>query len=383
MGLTPTTVDISRRPGKPAIGNETKLSDKLLEKARAEIDAVLNELGSRIDGLNATEADSRLKQYGLNEIAREKRQSPLRRLGDNLKNPLVTLLVALGVLSFLTGDLRATVVIFVMVLLGVVLRFFQEMRADSAAEKLQAMVSNTATVARAGAEIEVALKLLVPGDIIRLAAGDMAPADARVLLAKDLFLNQATLTGEALPVERKAGPLPAEVQNPLELSNLCFLGSNVVSGSATAVVIHSAPSLLSPKPWHENDQSPYLLPAFRSTPQFLLQCQARRQTSPASAHRSAFLDCAPRIFSRTRRMSALPPAGAATWADGVLETDFQDPARPARSRTHVRCALRDEWCAALSGAFPVDAAGARCRSCPAASDWLNSHAPIRGPPPPD
>ncbi len=239
MGLTPTTADMSRRPGKPTIGNETKLSDKLLEKARAENDAVLNELGSRIDGLNATEADSRLKQYGLNEIAREKRQSPLRRLGDNLKNPLVILLVALGVLSFLTGDLRATVVIFVMVLLGVVLRFFQEMRADSAAEKLQAMVSNTATVVRAGAEIEVALKLLVPGDIIRLAAGDMVPADARVLSAKDLFLNQATLTGEALPVERKAGPLPAEVQNPLELSNLCFLGSNVVSGSATAVVIHT------------------------------------------------------------------------------------------------------------------------------------------------
>ncbi len=124
----------------------------------------------------------------------------------NLKNPLVLLLMVLGVLSFLTGDLRATVVIFVMVVLGVVLRFFQEMRADTAAQKLKAMVSNTATLVRDGKEAEASLKMLVPGDIVRLAAGDMVPADARVLSAKDLFLNQSALTGEALPVEKKAGP---------------------------------------------------------------------------------------------------------------------------------------------------------------------------------
>ena len=99
-----------------------------------------------------------------------------------MKNPLVILLTALGVLSFLTGDQRATVVIFVMVLLGVVLRFVQEMRADHAAEKLQAMVSNTATVVREGKESELSLKMLVPGDIVRLAAGDMVPADVRVLV---------------------------------------------------------------------------------------------------------------------------------------------------------------------------------------------------------
>jgi len=127
------------------------------------------------------------------------------------------------VLSFLTGDQRATVVIFVMVVLGVVLRFFQELRADNAAAKLQAMVSNTATSVRDGKEKEVLLKALVPGDIIRLAAGDMVPADVRVLSAKDLFLNQAALTGEALPVEKKAVPASVDIQNPLELPNLCFL----------------------------------------------------------------------------------------------------------------------------------------------------------------
>ena len=189
--------------------------------------------------MSQAEADSRLKQYGLNEIAREKRQSALMRLLSNVKNPLVLLLTALGVLSFLTGDLRATAVIFVMVVLGVVLRFFQETRADKAAEKLKAMVSNTATLVRDGKEAEVLLKMLVPGDIIRLAAGDMVPADVRVLSAKDLFLNQAALTGESLPVERKADATSADVQNPLELPNICFLGSNVESGSATAVVIHT------------------------------------------------------------------------------------------------------------------------------------------------
>ena len=220
-------------------GNGAQYSAELLEKARTDTDAVLKELESQLGGLSEAEAESRLKQVGTNEIAREKRQSALMRLLSNIKNPLVLLLMALGVLSYLTGDLRATVVIFVMVVLGVVLRFFQELRADNAAAKLQAMVTNTATLVRDGKEAEVALKMLVPGDIIRLAAGDMVPADVRVLSAKDLFLNQAALTGEALPVEKKAAPASADIQNPLELPCLCFLGSNVESGSATAVVIHT------------------------------------------------------------------------------------------------------------------------------------------------
>jgi Mg2+-importing ATPase len=239
MGLPTTTMSPAQRQGNLTGAKGRLVSDQLLQKACSDTETILRELESRPDGLSQAEADSRLKQYGLNEIAREKRQSALMRLLSNVKNPLVLLLTALGVLSFLTGDLRATAVIFVMVFLGVVLRFFQEMRADNAAEKLKAMVSNTATLVRDGKEAEVPLKMLVPGDIIRLAAGDMVPADVRVLSAKDLFLNQAALTGESLPVERKAGAVSADVQNPLELPNICFLGSNVESGSATAVVIHT------------------------------------------------------------------------------------------------------------------------------------------------
>jgi Mg2+-importing ATPase len=220
-------------------GNKVKVSDPLLEKARTDADTALKDLESRLSGLSSAEVDARIKRYGLNEIAREKRQSPLTRLWDNVKNPLVILLIALGVLSYLTGDLRAMIVIFIMVVLGVVLRFYQEMRADNAAEKLKAMVNTTATVVRDGKDTEVPLKLLVPGDIIRLNAGDMVPADVRVLSAKDLFLNQAALTGESLPVEKKAAPASAEVQNPLDLPDICFLGSNVESGSATAVAVHT------------------------------------------------------------------------------------------------------------------------------------------------
>ena len=228
-----------QHPGIPPGGNGAHYSAELLEKAHADNDTVLKELGSQLDGLSEAEARARLRQVGTNEIARQKRQSALMRLFRNIMNPLVLLLLALGVLSYLTGDLRAMTVIFVMVVLGIVLRFVQEMRADNAAEKLEAMVSNTATLVRGGKEEEAPLKTLVPGDIIRLAAGDMVPADVRVLSAKDLFLNQAALTGEALPVEKKAAPAPADIQNPLDLPNLCFLGSNVESGSATAVVIHT------------------------------------------------------------------------------------------------------------------------------------------------
>jgi P-type Mg2+ transporter len=239
MDTSKKTPNAPQNQAKLTGGHGTHYFVQLLEQARVDTDTVLKELGSQLGGLSEAEADSRLERIGTNEIAREKRQSALRRLLSNIKNPLVLLLLALAVLSFLTGDLRAMAVIFSMVVLGVVLRFFQEMRADDAAAKLQAMVSNTATLVRGGKQEEVSLKMLVPGDIIRLAAGDMVPADVRVLSAKDLFLNQAALTGEALPVEKKAAPAPAEVKNPLELPNTCFLGSNVESGSATAVVIHT------------------------------------------------------------------------------------------------------------------------------------------------
>ncbi len=214
-------------------------SEQLAQIAQAPPDEALSMLETRPSGLTEAEAQSRLQHYGLNEIAGEKPKSCLRRLWDNVKNPLVILLTLLGAVSYATGDLRATTVIIAMVLLGIALRFVQEMRADDAAAKLKAMVGTQAIAVRDGQEIAVSLHELAPGDIVRLSAGDMVPGDVRLLAAKDLFLNQSSLTGESLPVEKNAANSPVQSDSPLELDNLCFLGSNVESGSATAVVVQT------------------------------------------------------------------------------------------------------------------------------------------------
>ncbi len=220
-------------------GHTIRVSPRLVESARADTATVLQRLNTQLGGLTTDEVEARLEQYGPNEVATEKRQSVLKRLLDNVKNPLVILLSVLGIVSYLTEDVRAAVVIFIMVILGITLRFFQEMRADNAAEELRAMVKTTATVLRDGAKQEVPLKAIVPGDIVFLSAGDMVPADVRVLSAKDLYLNQATLTGEAMPVEKMALPTPATIENPLEMHSTAFLGSNVESGTAMAVAIQT------------------------------------------------------------------------------------------------------------------------------------------------
>ena len=236
------TTPAPHHPGKPHEVHHAKqaaITAALLERARCDEATVLARLESRAEGLSEAEAAARLIQYGPNQIARTKRRSKPLLLLDNVRNPLIILLLVLGLVSWLTGDLRSAIVVLVMVVLGVVLRFVQEMRADNAAAQLQAMVRSTATVVRDGKETEIPLVGLVPGDVIRLGAGDMVPADVRLLTTKDLFLNQSALTGEAMPVEKHAGPAPADIDSPLELPNVCFLGSNVESGAGAAVVVHT------------------------------------------------------------------------------------------------------------------------------------------------
>ena len=145
--------------------------------------------------------------------------------------------MVLASVSFATGDSRAGTVMALMVILGVTLRFVQESRADAAAAKLKAMITVSAAVVRAGKAEEIPLKQLVPGDVVTLCAGDMIPADVRVVAAKDLFVTQSALTGESLPVEKFAAPETRADVSPLEFANICFLGTSVESGAATAVVL--------------------------------------------------------------------------------------------------------------------------------------------------
>ena len=219
--------------------NGIHFSKKLAESAHADGSAVLDQLNTTLNGLSRDEVEARLELYGPNEVAKEKLQTPLMRLWDNFKNPLVVLLLILAIISYLTGDVPSALIMLTMVLIGIVLRFVQESRAGSAAEKLREMVSTTATVIRSSKRIEITLRDLVPGDIVTLSAGDMIPADVRLLSAKDLFLNQSALTGESLPLEKTPVVVDGSIQNPLEMNNLLFLGSDVESGTGTAVVIQT------------------------------------------------------------------------------------------------------------------------------------------------
>ena len=198
---------------------------------------VFSRMKTSLAGLSEAEAAVRWAEVGPNVVAANKHRSWPWRLFIAMRNPLVILLGTLAVISFATGDTRAGSVIMLMVILGVLLRFVQETRANVAAEKLNAMISVTSTVVRGGKEEEIPLKQLVPGDMVKLSAGDMIPADVRLIAAKDLFITQSTLTGESLPVEKIDARETRTDIMPLELGNICFLGTSVESGAATAVIL--------------------------------------------------------------------------------------------------------------------------------------------------
>jgi Mg2+-importing ATPase len=213
------------------------VSNQVDELATISVEALFQRIATSEAGLSEEEAEKRLDQFGPNEVAAEKEHTWIHRLFTAARNPLVILLTVLATVSYATGDLRAGSVMLLMVILGLSLRFVQESRADAAAAKLKAMISVTATVIRNGEAKEIPISQLVPGDIVHLSAGDMIPADVRLLSAKDLFIIQATLTGESLPVEKMEAPDTRQGVGLLERSNSCFLGTSVESGTAKAVVI--------------------------------------------------------------------------------------------------------------------------------------------------
>jgi Mg2+-importing ATPase len=237
MTMLDTAIATVRRRNGITPAHISRATRALLDAAIAQPEVVLESLGASPSGLSLDEANERLERYGYNEAVQEQKQSWFSRLWDNVRNPLVVLLLVLAAVSFVTGDLRGGTVMCAIVVIGVALRYFQEARADKAAAELKAMVTTTATVLREGARREIPIREIVPGDIVLLSAGDMVPADVRILSAKDLFANQASLTGEAMPVEKVPAPQPTGLASPLEATNIAFMGTNIESGSATAVVV--------------------------------------------------------------------------------------------------------------------------------------------------
>ncbi len=228
------------------------LGQDLLNASRDEPTAALARLQSQVEGLDPAEAAQRLARDGPNEVQHEAPLPGWLRLWRCYLNPFNLLLTALALLSFLSADAKATVVIGFMVALSTGIRFVQEGRSHRAAESLRALVSNTATVIRRARDStpgaatkpqEIALRELVAGDVVALSAGDMIPADCRLLSARDLFVAQAAMTGESLPVEKfvqanagSASHAKASTAT-LDLRNVVFMGTNVVSGTATALVV--------------------------------------------------------------------------------------------------------------------------------------------------
>ena len=246
-------IELVKRPTAPSASYSKRPSSPLPELCACAPDEALLRLEASKSGLTEEQIEARLAQFGPNEVTHEKPPTWYQQLFHAFLTPFNAVLFAVSLVSLFSDvifaapddrSFRTIIVLLTMVLLSTLLRFWQEFRSNKAAEELKAMVTSTAAVLRAGMDRpqEVPISTLVPGDIVYLSAGDMVPADVRLLAAKDLFVSQAMLTGESIPLEKHAVPpirktQPADAsQNVLERETACFMGTNVVSGTAVAVV---------------------------------------------------------------------------------------------------------------------------------------------------
>ncbi|KPN91250.1 magnesium-translocating P-type ATPase [Pseudomonas nunensis] len=261
-----TLVNTAKKATRGASTDNAKLSMRAAREAQNGLAVTLTNLNASTDGLTELEAQGRLARNGHNEVAHDKPPHALIQLLKALNNPFIYVLLTLAGISFFTdywlpissgeaddADLTKVIIIMTMVSLSSLLRFWQEYRSAKSAEALKAMVRTTATVLRREHNNgtprlrEVPMRDLVAGDIVQLSAGDMIPADIRLIESRDLFISQAVLTGEALPIEKydtlgnvaqkSATSAAPDQSNLLDLPNICFMGTNVVSGTAKAVVV--------------------------------------------------------------------------------------------------------------------------------------------------
>lgn len=239
-----TEQQIIRNEQKRNLGMYSSLSVK----------AVLEKLNSSLTGLEEHEVTVSRVSNGNNKVTREKKKSLGSRLVGAFVNPFTAILFCLAVVSTITDmllpyfslfgsekedfDPLTVIIILTMVVISGTLRFIQETRSGNAAEKLLAMITTTCTVTRKGSDkMEIPLEDVVVGDIVHLSSGDMIPADVRIINSKDLFVSQSSLTGESAPVEKTSHICSEETSSVTDFNNIAFMGSNVISGSATAVVL--------------------------------------------------------------------------------------------------------------------------------------------------
>jgi P-type Mg2+ transporter len=206
-------------------------------------DEILRRLNTSISGLSTEEAEKQLEIYGSNEISSRKQTPIIIEFLSHLKSPLVIILVIAAIVSGVLGELVNALIILAIILMSVILDFTQEYRAGRAAEKLKKRVATTATVFRDGAKQDIEVIALVPGDIITLSAGDIIPADARIINARDFFVDQSALTGESFPTEKTADIIKEpHLVDTTKWNNYLFMGTSVTNGTATAVILKTGSS---------------------------------------------------------------------------------------------------------------------------------------------
>lgn len=231
----------------------------LIEIAKSDVESTLDFFKTTSQGLSHEEATKRLEVYGENKVVSQKRIKWYITLFNSFRSPFISLLIILGMLSFFTNDIKGTIIVGIMVTLSVLIRFIQEIRSQKSIERLKNLVYEKVTVLRKGnipykenkrtlleesGKVQIGLENLVPGDIIELSAGNIVPADVRIISSENLLVNQSSLTGEALPVEKSNQYFHMykkrkirKIQNLIELENLCFMGTHIISGTAKVIVV--------------------------------------------------------------------------------------------------------------------------------------------------
>ena len=232
---------------------KASLSDQqnkaLLSFAKMEIDEVIKKLDSSENGLNLEQIEPLREKYGYNTFYTKKKDNLLKKLVSAFLNPFSIILMVIGVLtlvtplfassSIATSDWISFGIISAMIIISGAIKLFQEGRSSKASEKLKQMIKTTTAIKRNGVVKELPMEEVLPGDIIKLSAGDMIPADLRIISARDLFITQSALTGESEPIEKFSYSIIDEISSALECNNLCFMGTSVSSGSAIGIVIHT------------------------------------------------------------------------------------------------------------------------------------------------
>ncbi|MCL2503484.1 MAG: magnesium-translocating P-type ATPase [Coriobacteriia bacterium] len=234
---------MAKKITQTTITQQERVKRRLLNAARKAPEMLLIQYDNMNDGFDEEQVDDMRDQYGANLITRQRKASVLQRLWSAFADPFTGVLLVLALISLFSKDLPAVIIVLTMVLISGLLSFIQELRSSNAAEKLGELVETTTAVMRRDEDAETSEKREIPldevvvGDIVHLAAGDIIPADVRILRAKDLFISQSSLTGESESVEKFMEPVAGRPASPLDLNNLAFMGSTVISGSAAALVL--------------------------------------------------------------------------------------------------------------------------------------------------